>query len=57
MEFVIDDSMTEESLKLFIRGKEAANTMLRKDLAVNDRLIAQAKIRLINKDLQNAEVE
>ncbi|MCE4541391.1 MULTISPECIES: hypothetical protein [unclassified Caballeronia] len=57
MEFVIDPSMTEESLNTLIRGKEIANTMLRKDIAINDRLIAQAKLRLINKDLENAEVE
>ncbi|WP_250476799.1 hypothetical protein [Caballeronia sp. INML1] len=57
MEFIIDARMSEESLNTFIRGKEIANTMLRKDLAINDRLIAQAKMLLINKDLENAEVE
>lgn len=57
MEFVIDKSVSEDMLKRIVAAAEVGNAQLRAEIARNDQLIAQAKIRLINKDLENAEVE
>lgn len=53
MEFIIDASCSDDELNLIARAAEASNTSLRAEIARNDQLIAQAKYRLICRQMED----
>ncbi|CAL8474474.1 hypothetical protein [Caballeronia sp. S22] len=54
-EYVLDEHMSDESLNTFIKGAEADNTSLRAEIARNDRQIAQAKLRLLQRQIAECD--
>ncbi|QQC64490.1 hypothetical protein [Paraburkholderia ginsengisoli] len=53
MEFIIDASCSDEALNRILSAAEACNTNLRAEIARNDQLIAQAKYRLISRQMED----
>lgn len=54
-ELVLCDSMTDEALNGYIKAAEASNTGLRAQIARNDQLAAQAKQRLLQRQIAECD--
>lgn len=57
MQFVIDKDVSEDMLKRIVAAAEIGNTQLRAEIARNEQLIGQAKLRLLAREIEAAERE
>lgn len=57
IEFVLHEQVTEAELSAIIAGAETSNAFMRKTIAQNDHIIGMAKLRLLSREIAEAERE